>query len=127
VARAALQEMHRQMGDLVLDEHGLARRRLLVRHLVMPGDLEESRQIFRFLAREVSRDTFVNIMPQYRPEGLASHYPAIARPLSGREYREALAMAREEGLRRVDARVSGAALLSMPMPRRYNSICRRCP
>ena len=72
VARAAIKEMHRQVGDLVLDEHGLARRGLLVRHLVMPGGLDETREILRFLAQEVSPDTFVNVMPQYRPEGLAS-------------------------------------------------------
>jgi putative pyruvate formate lyase activating enzyme len=99
VARAAIQEMHRQVGDLVLDEHGLARRGLLVRHLVMPAGLDESREILRFLATEVSPDTFVNVMPQYRPEGLASQYPAIARPLTPREFREAVAIAREEDLR----------------------------
>jgi putative pyruvate formate lyase activating enzyme len=101
VARAAIKTMHRQVGDLVLDEHGLARRGLLVRHLVMPGGLEETRQILRFLAREISPETFVNLMPQYRPEGLAGRYPAIARPLTTSEFREAMAMAREEGLRRL--------------------------
>jgi putative pyruvate formate lyase activating enzyme len=99
VARAAIKEMHCQVGDLVLDEHGLARRGLLVRHLVMPGGLDETREILRFLAREVSPDTFVNVMPQYRPEGLASQYPAIARPVKGSEFQAALAIAREEGLR----------------------------
>jgi putative pyruvate formate lyase activating enzyme len=101
VARAAIKEMHRQVGDLVLDEHGLARRGLLVRHLVMPGGLDETRDILRFLAQEVSLDTFVNIMPQYRPEGLASRYPAIARPLRENEYREGMAIAKEVGLRRL--------------------------
>jgi putative pyruvate formate lyase activating enzyme len=99
VARAAINEMHRQVGDLVLDEHGLARRGLLVRHLVMPGGLDETRQILRFLAKEVSRDTFVNVMPQYRPEGLASRFPTIARPLMPREFQEAVTVGREEGLR----------------------------
>jgi putative pyruvate formate lyase activating enzyme len=93
--------MHRQVGDLVLDEHGLARRGLLVRHLVMPGGLDESREILRFLARDVSADTFVNVMPQYRPEGLAARYPPIARPLAMREYRVAVRIAKEEGLRRL--------------------------
>ena len=101
VARAAIKEMHRQVGDLVLDERGLARRGLLVRHLVMPGGLDETRQILRFLAQEVSPDTFVNVMPQYRPDGLASQYPAIARPLKESEFQQALAIAREEGLRRL--------------------------
>jgi putative pyruvate formate lyase activating enzyme len=99
VARSAIKEMHRQVGDLVLDERGLARRGLLVRHLLMPGGLDETREILRFLAQEVSAETFVNVMPQYRPEGLACQCPAIARPLTQREYREAVAAAREEDLR----------------------------
>jgi putative pyruvate formate lyase activating enzyme len=99
VARAAIKETHRQVGDLVLDEHGLARRGLLVRHLVMPGGLDETREILQFLAREVSPNTFVNVMPQYRPEGLASRYPPIARPLAPREFRQAAKNAGEEGLR----------------------------
>jgi putative pyruvate formate lyase activating enzyme len=101
VARAAIKEMHRQVDDLVLDAHGLARRGLLVRHLVMPGGLDETREILRFLAREVSPDTFVNVMPQYRPEGFASQYPAIARPLSRTEFQDAVRIAQEEGLRRL--------------------------
>ncbi len=99
VARVAIKEMHRQVGDLVLDEHGLARRGLLVRHLVMPGGLDETREILQFLAREVSPNTFVNVMPQYWPEGLASRFPAIARPLAPREFRQAEKIAGEEGLR----------------------------
>jgi putative pyruvate formate lyase activating enzyme len=95
----AIKEMHYQVGDLVRDEHGLARRGLLVRDLVMPGGLDETRQILRFLAREVSPQTFANVRPQYRPEGLAGQYPVIARPLAPREFREAVAIAREEGLR----------------------------
>jgi putative pyruvate formate lyase activating enzyme len=101
VARAAIKEMHRQVGDLVFDEHGLARRGLLVRHLVMPSGLDETRQILRFLAHEVSPDTFVNVMPQYRPEGLANRCPTIARPLKGSEFQQALAIAREEVLWRL--------------------------
>ena len=101
VARAAVKEMHRQVGDLVLDDHGLAQRGVLVRHLVMPGGLDETRAILRFLAREVSPDTFVNLMPQYRPEGMASRFPAIARPLSESEFHAAVVIAREEGLRRL--------------------------
>jgi putative pyruvate formate lyase activating enzyme len=104
VARRAVKEMHRQVGDLVLDEAGLARRGLLVRHLVMPGGLDETRQIMRFLAGEISPDTFINIMPQYRPEGLASQYPAINQPLTLTDYRQAVAIAEEEGLRRFDQR-----------------------
>ncbi len=104
VATEAVRQMHRQVGDLELDQHGLARRGLLVRHLVMPGGLEETRQILRFLAREISPDTYVNVMPQYRPEAFASRVESIHRPLSAEEYGEALEMAREEGLRRLDRR-----------------------
>ena len=104
VAKAAIREMHRQVGDLVLDEDGIARRGLLVRHLVMPGGLAGTRAVMRFLAREVSRDTYVNIMAQYHPCGLAFRYPAIARPITAIEYREALAAAAAEGIHRLDQR-----------------------
>jgi putative pyruvate formate lyase activating enzyme len=67
-AREAIQEMHRQVGPLKFSPNGLARRGLLVRHLVMPGQLEESAAIFCWLAKELSPDTYVNIMGQYRPE-----------------------------------------------------------
>ncbi len=104
VACRAVMEMHRQVGDLVLDDAGLARRGLLVRHLVMPGRLEDTRRIMRFLATEISADTFVNLMPQYRPEGLAGRYESINRPLSWDEYSQAVAIAEEEGLQRLDRR-----------------------
>jgi len=104
VACAAIREMHRQVGDLVLDERGLARRGLLVRHLVMPDDLAGTREVMRFLAREISRDTYVNVMPQYRPEGQASRFRRIDRPITTAEWRAALAAAREEGLWRFDER-----------------------
>ncbi|MHC4179480.1 MAG: radical SAM protein [Planctomycetota bacterium] len=104
VACRAVKEMHRQVGDLVLDEAGLAHRGLLVRHLAMPGGLDDTHQIMRFLAGEISRDTFVNIMPQYRPEGLASQHPSINQPLTLTDYRRAVAIAKEEGLWRFDQR-----------------------
>lgn len=68
MARAAIKEMHRQVGDLVFDPNGLAKRGVLLRHLVMPSYVEESKEIMRFVAREVSKDTYVNIMEQYRPD-----------------------------------------------------------
>jgi putative pyruvate formate lyase activating enzyme len=104
VARRTIREMHRQVGDLVFGADGLARRGLLVRHLVMPKRLAGTRQIMRFLAREISPDTYVNIMAQYRPEGRASRYEAIDRPITAEEYAEAVAIAREEGLWRFDSR-----------------------
>lgn len=104
VACRAIKEMHGQVGDLELDDGGLARRGLLVRHLVMPEGLDETRQIMHFLAAEISPDTFVNIMPQYRPAGLAEQYESINRPLTLTEYSQAIAIAEEEGLSRFDRR-----------------------
>ncbi len=104
VACAAVKEMHRQVGDLVLDDAGLARRGLLVRHLVMPEGLDETRRISRFLAHEISPETFVNLMPQYHPAGDAARFPAINRPLTSAEYGAAIAIAKEEGLLRLDRR-----------------------
>jgi len=103
VARASIAEMHRQVGDLEVDDDGIARRGLLVRHLVMPEALEESEAIFAWLAG-LSRETFVNVMPQYRPAGAAARDPAVA-PASGRrlgrdEYAATLAAAERAGLRR---------------------------
>ena len=100
VVKAAVKEMHRQVGDLVIKE-GLAIRGLLIRHLVMPGHLEDSRAIFRFIASEVAPTTFVNVMEQYRPCYKADEFPEIARRISGEEFDRALAYAREEGLERV--------------------------
>jgi putative pyruvate formate lyase activating enzyme len=104
VARKAILEMHRQVGDLVLDKEGVATRGLLVRHLVMPGGLDETREIVRFLAREVSVDTYVNIMDQYRPCGRAHQYSPIDRRLTNDEFQEALKLAGEAGLQRLDVK-----------------------
>jgi putative pyruvate formate lyase activating enzyme len=106
VARAAIKEMHRQVGPLVFDRHGLAKRGVLVRHLVMPGGIAEAREILRFLATEISPDTYVNIMAQYRPAGkvTAESYPEINRMVAPMEYREAIRIAYEEGLHRLDER-----------------------
>jgi putative pyruvate formate lyase activating enzyme len=110
-ARAAIIEMHRQVGELTFDEHGLARRGLLVRHLVMPGGLEESRNIFQFLANEVSTGTYVNIMDQYYPAGKVNSlkYSEINRHITRRELSQAFQSAREVGLHRLDARRSKQA------------------
>ncbi len=101
--REAFKEMHRQVGDLVI-EKGIAQKGLLVRHLVMPGGLEETGEILRFLAGEISRHTYVNVMDQYRPCGHAMKYPPIDRMLDSEEYREALRLAKEAGLKRLDDR-----------------------
>jgi len=113
-ARAAIVEMRRQVGDLVLDGEGIARRGLLVRHLVMPGLGEETAAILAWLGAEVSRDTWVNVMGQYRPAHRvgepapagapeSSRYADIARRPSPAELAAAFAAARRAGLWRFDA------------------------
>ncbi|MEW6487069.1 MAG: radical SAM protein [Thermodesulfobacteriota bacterium] len=102
VAREAVREMHRQVGDLVLDERGVAVRGLLVRHLVMPGGLAGTREVMAFLAREISPHTYVNVMAQYRPVGDARELPPLDRRVTRAEHAQALAEARRAGLRRID-------------------------
>ena len=101
VVRAAVLEMHRQVGDLVMDGDGVAVRGLLVRHLVMPGGVAGTRDVCRFLAREISRNTYLNLMDQYRPCGEAYRCPEITRCITAAEFREATLIAQEEGLERV--------------------------
>ena len=102
IARQAIRSMHRQVGDLEAGADGLARRGLLVRHLLMPGQGEETAAILGFLATEISPSTYVNIMAQYHPCGQAERFPEICRGVSGAEYRQALACARSLGLARLD-------------------------
>jgi putative pyruvate formate lyase activating enzyme len=98
-AKAAVREMHRQVGDLVVDD-GVAVRGLVIRHLVLPQDLAGSDEVMRFIAEEVSRDSYVNVMAQYRPEHKALRYPELSRRLTAEEFRGALEAARRHGLRR---------------------------
>jgi len=104
IVRAAIREMHRQVGDLVLDHRSVAQQGLLVRHLVLPGGLAGTREAMRFLAREVSPDTYVNVMAQYHPCGDAGEHLPLNRRITSREYEEALEIAREEGIHRLDQR-----------------------
>lgn len=99
--RQAVQAMHRQVGDLKVNSRGLAERGLLVRHLVLPGGLAGTAGVVRFLASEVSRDTYLNLMDQYRPDYLAPGHPLLKRPLSSREFRTAVRLAKAAGLRRL--------------------------
>src|SRR3989304_8177626 len=101
IARAAILEMHRQVGDLDMDKRGIAFKGLLVRHLVLPEGLAGTREAMRFLAREVSRNTYVNIMDQYHPCYKAKDHPLIKRRITSEEYQEALKIAQEEGLHRI--------------------------
>jgi putative pyruvate formate lyase activating enzyme len=98
--KAALKEMHRQVGDLILDEEGIAVRGLLVRHLVLSHDLAGTAEVVRFLAEEVSRNTYLNVMAQYRPVYDACRFPELDRRVSLSEYREAVRLAAEAGLAR---------------------------
>jgi len=102
IARQAVLEMHRQVGDLVIDEAGIARRGLLIRHLVLPETLAGTRDIMNFIHDAVSPNTYVNIMSQYRPCGKAHKTPGLSQPLSSQEYKQALQAAKEEGITRTD-------------------------
>ncbi len=102
VIRKTIHEMHRQVGDLVMDEKGIAKRGLLVRHLVLPGGLAGSGDAFRFLAEEISRNTYLNVMAQYRPCHDAVGQPVIGGRLQQSDYLDALGLARKWGLKRLD-------------------------
>lgn len=102
VTEKAIAEMHRQVGDLAIDADGLARSGLLVRHLVLPGDLAGTRAVMRFLRQSISRRTYVNIMAQYRPCGHAQLVPGLERPVTRAEFQAAIQTAREEGITRID-------------------------
>lgn len=98
VMKAAIREMHRQVGDLVI-ENGIAVRGLLVRHLVLPNNLAGTEEVVRFIS-ELSKNTYINIMDQYRPEYRADRYAELSRRITLSEYREALRLARAAGLSR---------------------------
>ncbi len=100
--RAVVREMHRQVGDLALDGRGVAQRGLLVRHLVLPQGLAGTGEVARFLAEEISRDTYLNVMDQYRPCFNAWSHPSLRRPITREEFQQAVAAARKAGLTRLD-------------------------
>ncbi len=102
--RAAVKEMHRQVGDLALDENGVATRGLLVRHLVLPEGLAGTADVVRFLATEISPQTYLNVMDQYRPCYKAHTRPPLDRPLTRQEYQQAVDLALAAGLTRLDDR-----------------------
>jgi putative pyruvate formate lyase activating enzyme len=118
VARAAIREMHRQVGDLVLDERGLARRGLILRHLVMPGMLDETEAVLRWVAEELGTTTYVNLMAQYYPAGRVAtgDYGEIARRLRRDEFLRAVEVAWGLELR-LDQRSVADGLTSLATPR----------
>ncbi len=101
----AIREMHRQVGDLRMDEEGIAIKGLLVRHLVMPNNIAGTEEIMEFLATEISKNTYVNVMDQYRPCGAAHEDETINRRLTAAEYIEAVDAAKKAGLTRLDPRI----------------------
>lgn len=102
-AAAAIAEMHRQVGELLVDENGIALRGLIIRHLVLPGNIAGTDKFVQFVATRLSRSTYVNIMAQYRPEYKARGIPELSRRITGAEYRQAMRWATEAGLTRLDA------------------------
>ena len=106
VAKQVIKEMHRQVGDLVLDESGLAKRGILVRHLVMPNSIENSRHIMRHLSHGISAHTYINVMSQYRPAGKVSEkkYSEINRRTRPDEVEATISIAQDAGLYRFDNR-----------------------
>jgi putative pyruvate formate lyase activating enzyme len=102
VAAEAIAEMYRQVGDLIVDQDGIARRGLMVRHLVLPGGAAGTDRFAHFVAEQLSPSTYVNIMSQYRPSFRAKGYPEISRPVTAEEFREAISAALEAGLTRLN-------------------------
>jgi putative pyruvate formate lyase activating enzyme len=102
-AAAAIEEMHRQVGELLVDENGIALRGLMIRHLVLPGNIAGTDKFVRFVATRLSRSTYVNIMAQYRPAHMAPGIPELSRRITAAEYRQAICWADEAGLTRLDA------------------------
>ncbi len=104
VAKKAVREMHRQVGDLDVDENNHAVRGLLVRHLVMPDRLAGTREVMQFLARDISPNTYVNSMDQYHPCGDLKKFPELQRRITPEEYQEALDEAKTAGINRLDSK-----------------------
>ena len=100
VACVAIRQMQRQVGDLIINDAGIAERGLLIRHLVMPNMLDNTKRVLDFIRQEISEDAFVNVMAQYRPCHRASEYGELGRRVSGAEYADAVSYARTIGLRR---------------------------
>ncbi len=101
IMKVAIKEMHRQVGDLAINEEGIAVRGLLIRHLVLPNNLAGSEKIFEFLAKEISLNTFINIMDQYWPHFNAFQYSELSRRITEKEYQEAINLAKKVGLKRL--------------------------
>lgn len=102
MVRVSVKKMYSQVGDLVIDSSGIAKRGLLIRHLVLPNDVAVSDKVLGFIADEISKDSYVNIMKQYNPYFMAQDYKELTRRITEEEYRRVLNKAKELGLRRAD-------------------------
>jgi putative pyruvate formate lyase activating enzyme len=101
-AKAAIKEMYRQVGDLVINKGGIAARGLLVRHLVLPEGIAGTEEVVRFIVEEISKNTYINIMDQYHPCFKAFDHPPLNRRITTREYEDAINIAIKFGLKRID-------------------------
>lgn len=101
IMKKAIKEMHRQVGDLIMNENGIAVKGLMVRHLVLPNNLAGSEKIFEFIAKEISKNTFLNIMDQYWPAWKANQYPELSRRITKKEFEKAIELAQKVGLKRL--------------------------
>jgi putative pyruvate formate lyase activating enzyme len=101
-AKNALKEMYRQVGDLVTDGRGIAKRGLILRHLILPNRIAGTEEVLKFVAENLSKTTYINLMRQYRPEHRAPEFKEINRRILTSEYTEALGWAKKYGLTRLD-------------------------
>jgi len=102
IARQAIKMMYKQVGDLVIDDRGIAQRGLLIRHLILPEDLAGTYQAMKFIAEEISPNTYVNLMDQYRPCFKANDYPPLDRRITQEEFIRAVKIAWDFGIKRLD-------------------------
>jgi putative pyruvate formate lyase activating enzyme len=100
--KSALKEMHRQTGVLVTDKRGIAQRGLIIRHLVFPENLAGTDEVMKFISQNISKDSYVNLMDQYRPAHKANDFPPLDRRITSEEYKTALNVAKKYGLWRLD-------------------------
>ena len=105
VVKEAVKEMYRQVGDLII-EKGIAKRGLIVRHLVLPGDLSQTEKVISFIVKEISPNTYFNLMDQYRPCGNAWKYPPLNRMITNEEWNKALELVSKYGVKRLDSKRS---------------------
>lgn len=110
INQKAVIEMHRQVGDLIIDENGLAVKGLLIRHLVLPNNIAGTEEIMHFIATKISKNSFINIMDQYFPTYKAHEYPMIDRPITKKEFDDAIKAAKDNGLYRIYKEVSRFAI-----------------